>query len=216
MAVFPPELSFKCLPRNPKLVCYEYDKTFLLLGAQIHSWGNCNSIEPGMNSQCAFVYSWHAVCISAFLFLDGLLQNPLCVLGDITQARFILFSLGTSSYIITTYKQTLCLQKPKTKKQKTSSWINSMSKRFSKHVTEWQENKWVGEPAVLWHSDSAPFHVSVVQPPGESAPERCHCHPILKWGDSMSHLCCANRAQPSHSAVPWQAPKAVQDNRGRT
>lgn len=116
MAVFPPDLSFKCLPRNPKHMSYENDKTFLWLGAQIHSWSNCNSIELGMDSQCAFVYSWHAVCTSAFLFLDGLLQNPLCMLGDITQAHITLFSPGISSYIITTYKLTFCLPESNNKK----------------------------------------------------------------------------------------------------
>jgi len=50
-------MSFKCLPSNLKPMSYEYDKTFLLLRAQIHSWSNCNSIELGMNSQYAFMYS---------------------------------------------------------------------------------------------------------------------------------------------------------------
>lgn len=116
MAVFPPELSFKCLPRNPKHMSYEYDKTFVWLGAQIHSWSNCNSIELGMNSQGAFMYSWHTVCTPAFLFLHGLLQNPLCMLGDTTQAQIILFSLGISSYI-PTRRLSVC-QKETTKKPK--------------------------------------------------------------------------------------------------
>lgn len=145
--------------------------------------------------------------LSALLLFSFLLAycRTLCVCLQVSHKHLLFFSLlvfqATSSQ--PTSRLSVCQREA----TKTPNLITNKQRqqRFSK-----QENECVGEPAMLWHSDSAPLQVPGVQLAGERAPStgQC-CSEVTAWVTSAGTICTGeqgtNTAQP-----PLQlSPKAV-------